>query len=142
MPAVPIHYLDVRAFCYATEDESRVEMAIRTLLPEDASIERDTSEGHYGDRILVMHARLERADEIRHVLGLLREMPTFDRVHTEIEERMDEDCAFFLRLDKQRAYQGEVALGHGIQLRGKIEAYPASREAAIENLRSYLEATS
>ena len=40
MPSVPVHYVDLRAFCYATEDEKRVEAALRTYLPEEFPIER------------------------------------------------------------------------------------------------------
>lgn len=138
MSAVPLHYVDVRAFAYATEEEGRVERALRAVLPPDAELHRETTEGHYGDRILILSSRIETADDIRHVLERLYEMPEFDRVRAQIPQRVDEDCAFFLRLDKQRAFDGEVALGRGIQVRGKVEAYPASRNAAIENLQEYL----
>lgn len=141
MSNVPFHYLDVRAFCYATEDERRVEIALRSLLPPEREISRTVSAGHHGDRILVMSARVERADDVRHVLERLAEMPEFGNVRSTLADRVDENCSFFLRVDKQHAFEGELALGSGIQIRGKVEAYPASREAAIENLGSYFEAT-
>ena len=36
MATVPLHYVDLRTFCYATEDDQRVETALRTFLPEDS----------------------------------------------------------------------------------------------------------
>lgn len=139
MSAVPFHYLDLRTFCYATEDEDRVERALRSLLPPDTPVTREESFGHHGDRILHLRTRIETADEMRYVLDRLRTMSEFEQVHEEITDRVDADCSFFVRLDKQEAYRDRIALGPGIQLRGKIESYPASQEAAIDNLRAYFE---
>ena len=138
MGKMPFHYVDLRAFCYATEDDRRVEAALRTYLPEDVPIERAESEGHHGDRILVLSTRVERADDVRHVLGRVRELPDIRTVVDELEERVDEECTFFLKLDKAAAYRGEVRRGEGILLRAKVEAYPAKRDTAIENARAAL----
>ena len=139
MSAVPFHYVDLRTFCSATEDEKRVETALRTFLPEDTEIDRDATEGHYGDRILVFSVRLERADDVRHVLSKLTELGSFDRLLSELEDRIDENCAFFIQLDKQAAYRGDVELGDGLMLRGKVEAYPAKKDRAIGTARAALE---
>jgi RNA binding exosome subunit len=135
MAEVPFHYIDLRAFCYATEDDKRVEQALRTYLPEDFEVERATSEGHHGDRILVFSTRVENADEMRHVLSKVAELPESDNLLDEFDERVDENCSLFLRLDKQAAYRGEAELGEGITFRAKVEAYPAEKEAAVENAR-------
>ncbi|NHN58884.1 MULTISPECIES: RNA-binding protein [Halorussus] len=140
MAEVPFHYIDLRAFCYATEDDKRVEQALRTYLPEEFEIERAKSEGHHGDRILVLSARVENADEMRHVLSKVAELPDVDDLLDELDERVDENCSLFLRLDKQTAYRGEAALGEGITFRAKVEAYPAKKDAAVENAREALAA--
>ncbi|PSQ43770.1 hypothetical protein BRD07_01225 [Halobacteriales archaeon QS_9_68_42] len=139
MSAVPFHYVDLRTFCYATEDEKRVRAALRTFLPEETDIEREETEGHNGDRILVLSVRLERADDVRHVLSRLAEIEDFEGLMTELDDRIDDNCAFFLGLDKQAAYGGRVELGDGLMLRGKVEAYPAKRERAIETAEEALE---
>ena len=136
--SLPFHYVDCRTFCYETEDESRVEEALRTLLPEDVDIERATSEGHHGDSIVVLSTRMERADEVRHVFEVLRESVDIETIRAELEDRIDENNALFLQLDKQAAARGAVRLGQGITLRAKVEAYPAKRETAIENAREAL----
>jgi hypothetical protein len=135
MASVPLHYVDLRAFCYATEDDRRVEDALRTLLPEEFEVDRAESEGYHGDRILVLSARVETADEVRTVLERLGELPAgeLDTVREELDERIDENCSLFLTLDKQAAFGGEVRLGDGITLRAKVEAYPATHENAVEN---------
>ena len=139
MPAVPLHYVDLRAFCYATEDEQRVEAALRTFLPEDVELDRAESAGHHGDRILVVSARVERADEMRHVLDRLAELDDIDSVVEELDERVDDNCAFYLTLDKQAAFHGEIRRGDGITFRSKVEAYPAKREKAVANARELFE---
>ncbi|MFC4356756.1 RNA-binding protein [Halobium salinum] len=139
MASVPFHYIDLRTFCYATEDEKRVEEAIRAFLPEEFEVERSTTEGYHGDRIVVLSARVEKADDVRHVLARLSELDDIDRVMDELDDRVDDNCSFFLRLDKQAAFRGEVRRGEGLTLRAKVEAYPAKREAAVENARGALE---
>jgi len=139
MATVPLHYVDLRTFCYATEDDQRVETALRTFLPEDTEIERMQSTGHHGDRILVLSARVERADEMRHVLDRLAELDDIETVIDELDERVDDNCAFYLTLDKQAAYGGEIQRGDGITFRSKIEAYPAKKEKAVANARELFE---
>lgn len=133
--SLPFHYIDLRAFCYATEDESRVVAALQTLLPEDVEIERAEGEGHHGDPIVVLTTRVERAREMEHVFETLRDSVDIEVIRSELPDRIDENNSLFLQLDKQAAAQGEVRLGNGITLRAKVEAYPAKREKAIENAR-------
>jgi RNA binding exosome subunit len=139
MSAVPFHYVDLRTFCYATEDKRRVETALRTFLPEETDLKRESTEGHNGDRIVILSVRLERADDIRHVLSKLTELGSFDQLLAELDDRIDDNCAFFIGLDKQAAHGGAVELGDGLMLRGKVEAYPAKKERAIETATEALE---
>jgi RNA binding exosome subunit len=137
--AVPFHYVDLRAFCYATEDERRVEDALRTLLPTEHPIDRTESEGHHGDRILVLSARVENADDVRVVLDALSDLPECRRLSDQLEDRIDENCAFYVYLDKQAASDGRVERGAGITVRAKVEAYPAKKEKAVANAREALQ---
>jgi RNA binding exosome subunit len=139
MASVPFHYVDLRAFCYATEDEKRVRQALRTYLPEEAELERVETEGHHGDRILVFSCRLENADDVRRALDRLTDLDDLDAVVDELDHRVDDDCTFFLTLDKQAAFSGRAERGDGITLRGKVEAYPAKKPSAVENVRETLE---
>lgn len=142
MSSIPLHYIDLRTFCYATEDAKRVEDALRLFLPEDWELTRAESEGHYGDRILVMSARVETADEMRTILGVVSQLDDDDlaQVESELDDRVDDNCSFFLTLDKQAAYNGTVSLGDGITLRAKVEAYPAKKPQAKESMADVLSA--
>lgn len=136
---LPFHYVDLRAFCYATEDEDRVRDALRSLLPEDAEIVATTGEGHHGDQIVVLSARIERAAEIETVFERLESGIDIDRLLRELDERLDDNNALYVGLDKQAAARGEIVLGDGLTLRAKVEAYPATRDAALKNAREALE---
>ncbi|WP_256288243.1 RNA-binding protein [Halobellus inordinatus] len=138
MPRIPFHYVDLRTFCYETEDDKRVESALRTFLPEEFEVTRTESTGHHGDRIIVFSARVENADDVRHVLAKLSELSDFDALLEELDDRVTENTELFLRLDKQAAFRGDVRRGNGITLRAKVEAYPATKEAAVENAREAL----
>lgn len=137
MGSIPLHYVDLRAFAYATEDEDRVRRAVQTFLPAETELEREVSEGHHGDLIVVLSTRLENADAVRVVLDRIRSAESFGSVLGELEERVTDNCEFYLQFDKQAAYEGEVVLGRGVTFRAKVEAYPASRGAALENLRDF-----
>ncbi|WP_435332957.1 RNA-binding protein [Haloarchaeobius sp. TZWWS8] len=139
MSKVPFHYVDLRAFCYATEDEKRVEEALRYYLPEEYEVERIENTGHHGDRIVIFSARVENADDVRHVLSRVAELSDIEGVIGELDQRVTDNCELFLRLDKQAAFGGETELGQGITFRAKVEAYPAKKEAAVENARETLE---
>ncbi len=138
MPRVPFHYIDLRSFCYATEDEKRVADALATFLPEEFELDRVENTGHHGDRIIVFSARVENADDMRVVLDRLTELDEIDRILDELDERVDDNCSFFLRLDKQQAFKRTARLGSGITLRAKVEAYPAKHEKAVANAREAL----
>lgn len=139
MPRIPFHYVDLRTFCYETEHLTRVERALRAFLPDEFEVTRAESEGHHGDRIVVLSARVENADGVRHVLGRLAALPEFERILDELDERVTDNTELFLRLDKQAALRGDVRRGDGITLRAKVEAYPATKEAAVENARAALD---
>jgi len=136
--SVPFHYVDLRAFCYETESEARVEDALRHFIPDDFDLERAESTGHNGDRIVVLSARVETADGMRHVLERLREGADVERLRDELDVRVNENCALMAHLDKQAAYRGDARLGEGVTFRAKVEAYPAKREIAVENAREAL----
>jgi len=138
MGSIPLHYVDLRAFCYVTEDERRVEDALRTLLPEEFPVEREESEGHHGDRIVVLSARVENASDMRAVLDRVGAIDDVEAILAELDDRVTEDCELYLQFAKAAAYRGEVRLGDGITFRAKVEAYPARKEAAVENAREML----
>ena len=64
-----------------------------------------------------------------------------DQILESIEDRVDDDCVFYVRFDKQKAVCGEYEITHGgdvISLTAKIMSHPARKEVAVGVLRDYL----
>lgn len=145
MSTPPVHHIDVRAFRYATEVPDRVDTALRAVYPplggdEEPIIDRTVTEGHFGHRIDIYEFQLSTAAAIERFFDRLRDDGVLEPLRAELPERVTDDTELFVRFDKQSAYtEGVLEFGRGIEVRAKIEAYPARKAAAIENLDAYLE---
>jgi RNA binding exosome subunit len=130
-----IHRVSFRAFAAATEDERRVQEALAIFVPMD-SISIAKAIGHYGNEIKILEAALKRGEGLAFFQLLREQLPKEDlaRLRREIPLRVDEECQFHLRLDKQAAYKGIVCLTDSrdaIDVSALIESYPARREKAL-----------
>ena len=145
MVSPPVHHIRIRAFCYGTEIPDRVGAALRAVYPElgapdEPAIEVTSSEGHYGHQIDIFSAELSNADQFRTVIDRIAAGGELTQIARELDQRVTHDNELVIRFDKQTAYREEVlTLGQGIEVSIKLEAYPAKRSAAIENIREYLD---
>ena len=134
----------VNTFVHATEDEQRVLSVLRTLLPEGVVVRRLELQGHHGNPIVNLDAKVGQRK-------LLREL--WQRVSTKLRagelkklgkivpERVDKNCFFYLRFDKQLAHAGELVFtesGDAIHFKLKVAAYPAKREVAVKLLKEFI----
>lgn len=135
-----LHYVLLRTTAHSTEDVSRVMRALELFLPAegDVSIEWTDVEGHYGNSLVLLQAKLKRSGDIRYFVELIRSrllQGDLMRLCSELSERVDDECVLHMRFDKQRAFRGEVALATTsdfISAQLKVKAYPATRERAVE----------
>ncbi|HEY9205570.1 MAG TPA: RNA-binding domain-containing protein [Candidatus Methanoperedens sp.] len=131
-----IHNITLRAKASATESEERVKTALSIFL-FDGEIEIINTEGHFGNPITIFLVRIKGKNCSRFIEYLKAKLPEqeLDRLRKELDERMDDDCSFHIRFDKQAAYKGIVQLAtttDTIAADIKIKAYPAKRKKAIE----------
>ena len=136
------HWVEVRAYCHATEDEEKVLAAMRTVLPE-AEVKREPLAGHFGNPLVRLAARAENAPGIKEVWRRIVAALGKDEVARDLEDRIDEDLVYHLRLDKQAAFLGRIersASGDILDLRAKVAAYPKKPEVAARAVREFLEA--
>jgi len=134
------HNVELRAHCHATEEPERVERALRTLSP-DCEPEMEKAEGHYGNPILLMRCRLE-GDAIDGFWRRVRDAGVLPRILDGLEDRVDENAVLHVRLDKQRAFAGEIDLtlhDDVIAVRAKIAAHPAKKSAALRAAQAYFQ---
>ena len=135
-----LHGLTFRAFCQATEDEFKVVQALKFVSGVD-DVSRSRSEGYFGNLILILEARVSSSRKIDAIFRRL-DKSSIEEMIDSLESRVDDECSFFFRLDKQEAYLGRLVMREGqevIAVRGKIESYPKRRDAALANMERYLE---
>ncbi len=116
VPINLVREVEVSTFSHATEDEDKVENAIKNLLPEenrDLWITRKTLKGYHGDPITIVTGKIRTKKGATGVLRrVVQELSSLDqqRLLDELEERLDEGGNLYIRLDKQNAYLGKVLL--------------------------------
>ncbi|MDI6888352.1 MAG: RNA-binding domain-containing protein [Methanocellales archaeon] len=137
-----IHYITLRAFVHATENPSKVETALRLFIPEDCEINTSKTEGHFGNPITVFTAKLEKR-ACKPFMEILKCLPAAElsKLRREVEQRVDDDCNFHIRLDKQSACNGTVRLTRtedAIDIKMKVKTYPSKRDSAIKIMEGLL----
>lgn len=142
---MPVKSLVVRVYVHATEDEDRVLEAIYNIIPremlEDASVDVEEYEGHYGNPIKVITFRLRGDSARRAFKELLSRMDSMDRSHvaSSLDDRVDKTGTLHIRFSKQEAYQGRVTLFESDDV-VKIEiGYSGGRRKALEEYKDALE---
>ncbi len=136
------HRLSLEAFCHATEDPGRVREAMRNVLPEalrEAKFKEQRVEGSFGNGIIIFSLEFERHAEVKELVDFIKEnIKKEDLEYFDIEEHVTDNDEFWMRLDKQEACGGRLVLGgqDTIQLKGKVAAFPAKREKALEMMET------
>lgn len=131
--------MTLRTFCHATEDSSKIEQALEFLLPGGTASKSKTT-GHHGNPIVVYELRTDRKSEARGFWKRFVDSIAGNDILAELDSMIDEDCVLHTRLDKQKAYLGEIEMVKHedvIAVSSKIESYPKKREIAIKNAREF-----
>jgi RNA binding exosome subunit len=126
-----IHRVTFRAFVASTEEEERVREALSLFVPP-ASISSNVVTGHYGNRMEILEAVLNKKQGKAFFQRFREELSPLELelLRQEAPRRVDQECKLHFRLDKQAAYRGEVRLtasGDAIQVCTHLEAYPPER---------------
>ncbi len=139
-----LHNLCFRAFCHSTEDEGKVRTALLFASGgKEERMKRTKCEGYYGNPIVILDICIESSRAIK---SFFERLSKGDRnaLQGDLERRVDEDCAFYLRLDKQEAFLGKLAVREVgdendiIAVHGKIKSYPKNRDASLNSMMEYL----
>ncbi len=140
MPNSVFHWVRVQTFCYATERKELLEETMEELLGDADEYSEDESVGEHGNVMTILEARLTHQRQYRKLFTDLGEdVRTW--ILSDIDNRIDEDCVFYIRLDKQKAVQGVYEPAHHgdvIAITGKVQAHPARKEVAVRVLSDFL----
>jgi RNA binding exosome subunit len=145
-PKKAIHSISVRVFAHATENESKVLAALRLIVPEHISVDRLSVVGHFGNPMIILTARTEKASETCHIIGTIKTKLPKDELmelREEIPQHLSQRCTLVMKFDKQAAARGFLRQGKEdpIVLRAKIAAYPARVETATRITRDLFDDT-
>jgi len=138
--AAVFHWVKVRLFCYATEDEEKLHLVMKNIAGTD-DFHAEMSDGHHGNAMTILTADLKGNNECKGLFVRLGRN-VIESILNNLEDRVDEDCTFRVRLDKQAAVSEiyETA-DHGdvVSISCKIASHPARRDIAETNMRTFLE---
>jgi RNA binding exosome subunit len=133
------HWVKVRLFCYATEDEERLHALIADIAG-DNDIDAEMSDGHHGNSMIIFSADLKGDAECRRLFERLGKDIVSD-ICANVGGRMDDDCTFYMRLDKQAAVSGRYEIAHHgdvVSITCKVASHPARKEIAEKNMTAFL----
>jgi hypothetical protein len=111
-----VAYIDIHVFSHATENEKKVMEAVRKILPvdhsEEIAFEKHSLHGHHGNPITFFQTRIKDKEILKAIMeNLSSHLSTLDK--EELRSRIvefTEKGSLYLRLNKQRALQGEFKL--------------------------------
>lgn len=126
------HFLAAEAFLYPTEDEAKVAEALRLVVPY--KFVQEKIEGYHGATIVKLFFETKGQKEIREVLARLKQFKE------QLLDRIDEGGNLYVRVDKQRAALGEIALDgrDTIRIKVKIASYPFRLQEIMKNAEALL----
>lgn len=108
----PIAYIDIRVFAHATEDENKVQTAVRTLfltdLLETLVFEKQSCTGHHGNPIILFSAKLTDKKLLPTELEKIgSSLSALDKEELDRDIKLHlEKGNLYLRFDKQSAFLG------------------------------------
>ncbi|WP_290597634.1 MULTISPECIES: RNA-binding domain-containing protein [unclassified Archaeoglobus] len=132
-----VEWIKVSAVVHSTEDREKVGEAIATLFPFEFEIFVSKAKGHYGNPMEFLEVEIKKSGEIRRFWRYFLQQlgDQVKELLETIEDRIDDQNVLHIRIDKQKAYLGEIELSHGgdpIAVKVKLVTFPARRDAIVE----------
>ena len=131
----------MEVFSHATEEPTKVLKALFSVVPNECRSRLDVKEeavrGYFKNPIIIYRAKLSKRQEAEETFALIAKGIIDNdkiRLGKEIERRIDDSGKLFLRLDKQSAYMGEIAVRQDddtIKLVIRFSGYPARKDRII-----------
>ena len=132
-----IHNIKFRAFVYEDESIDDITQAILNILPE-AEIEAEEAEGLLEDKIIILSGTVSKKRYTKTFFNPLLEWTDLDKLNADLERKIDEKGNWFLRFDKEDAFDEIWTIkdsGDSIHLKVKIAAFPAKKQIAVDKVR-------
>jgi len=126
---------------HATEDEGKALDAVRRILPqafvETVVFAKTKAQGHHGNPIIVFETKIMDKETVRAVVeNLALNLTPVDKetLLNEVERHVEKGN-FYVRLDKQAAFQGELKLAVVDPIRVRLRLRKSRFEDVVEICR-------
>ncbi len=132
---------EVSVFAHATEDEEKVKKAVKNLAPFETIFEATKLSGHYDDPITLLTLKISKKKEATDFFeAIYQKLSSLDKatILEELPNHVDEQGSFYMRLDKQKAYNGRAVLTENDPIRIKIKFQFSFKADPIATIREYL----
>jgi RNA-binding protein len=129
---------EINIVVHATEDENKILHSLFDVLsiPYE-KFSYSFSEGHWGNKILVLTATIDGQVAKDLILKIISLLNSIDRYHLSnfFDKYVDEKGNLYIRLDKQRICKGRISLSERDSIR--IRFRPVRRYKPSSNLQNY-----
>jgi RNA binding exosome subunit len=123
-----IKSIQISTIAHATDDLDKVQLALNAILPDSMRqrqlFTRRYLEGHHRNPIVLFDARLTKSAETDELTTyLMTHIPSTERliIERDLGLHSDGEGNLYLRIDKQRAFRGSIALGIEDPIRIRIK---------------------
>jgi RNA-binding protein len=129
---------EISIIVHATENQDKILQSIKNVLsisPERFS--SNTSEGHWGNKIILLSAVITTAEANSLISKILSTLNKIDRhsLSDFVDNYIDEKGNLYIRLDKQKICQGRTSLSDNDSIR--IRLRPVRKYKPTRILESY-----
>jgi len=137
--SLPVASVEIRVISHATENIEKVLESLKNVLTEevykDVNFSEEKLEGHHGNPIILIKTKIYSKSYARKIIrNIFSRLEDFDRnlLLKRVEDNVDEDGNFYLRLDKQAAYGGMFRISNSDPIHLKIKlAVPRKQKEKI-----------
>ena len=144
-PRQTVQSVELSTIGHATEDPEKIQIALTKLLPDSLKgrqlFTRRYLQGHYNNPIVVFEAHLSNPSDVEEFKTFfLKQIAETDRadIVNQLDRHIDDDGNLYIRIDKQKLFQGTTRLGHDDPIRVKMK-FTKFTGSAIALMTEYLE---
>lgn len=135
----------ITVFVKPEEDEAKIVGALRSIIPfnieqQKVALKRSIAQGFNEKKIIIYELELKKESHTNAFLKRLNERLSEQQKDMLVlqDNRIDDECCFYMRLDKQKLLEGEYSLtdsGECYHIMMCVAAYPKKRECAKDVVR-------
>ncbi len=137
---IPIRSVYGQTYCHESEDIEKVKRAFEVFFPKK-EIKQKIQSGAYSTKIKIVYAEVKgkkARDLVKKILDRISKLEK-NKILNELRLRLSEEGKFYLRFNKQIAYEkGKITLTDeedSIQIIFSIESYPSNYATYLKILK-------